>query len=116
MFDLTGKQALVTGASRGIGRVISQGLAHRGATVVCTARSLDSSPGTGGTLRGTVDAITNDGGKAIAMPSSITDPDQVEVLVNRVFNEVGPIDLLINNAGVYPDASISEMDCARAKM
>ena len=55
--DFTGKVAIVTGASRGIGRTISLALAERGAAVVGTARRLDSSEGTGGTLRGTIDAL-----------------------------------------------------------
>ncbi len=97
--DFTGKVAVVTGASRGIGRVLALGLAKRGATVVGTARSMDSSPGAGGTLGQTIDLITRAGGKAIGMPCQITDHAEAGALIESVHRKFGRIDVLANNAG-----------------
>ena len=71
--DLTGQVALVTGGSRGIGRQLALAMARHGATVVVTARNLDSSPGSGHTLRGTAETIEAAGGTAHAIPATITD-------------------------------------------
>ncbi len=106
--DLTGKVAIVTGASRGIGRAIALGLARSGAAVVGTARQLDSSPGTGGTLGETVALITAEGGTGLAVPADITDPAGAQALVDRAKAELGRIDILVNNAGVYPRGSIAD--------
>ncbi len=106
--DFTGKVAIVTGASRGIGRVIAVGLAKRGASVVGTARSLDSSPGAGGTLKGTVDAIEKLGGYCLPVPADITDPAGAQSVVDRAVAEFGRVDILVNNAGVYPEGTIAE--------
>jgi 3-oxoacyl-[acyl-carrier protein] reductase len=107
--DFTGQVAVVTGASRGIGRVIALGLAKRGATVVGTARQMDSSPGTGGTLRETFDMIAAAGGKGLPIASSITEPAPANALIERAVSEFGRIDMLINNAGVLPPSSITSM-------
>jgi 3-oxoacyl-[acyl-carrier protein] reductase len=107
--DYTGKVAIVTGASRGIGRVIALGLAKRGATVVGTARKMDDSPGAGGTLRETFDMIAAAGGKGLPVAGSITEPEPVKALVAQVIKEYGRIDMLVNNAGFHPGVSITEM-------
>lgn len=106
--DLGGKIALVTGGSRGIGRQLAIAMARCGATVVVTARNLDSSPGQGGTLRSTVDAIEAEGGEGIAIPATITDPVGAESLVNQARERAGPIDILVNNAAVYPRSLVIE--------
>ena len=107
--DLRGKAVLITGASRGIGRCLAVAMARCGATVTVTARSMDSSPGEGGTLRGTAEAVEDAGGKAIAIPAAITDPAQAAALVEEAAARAGRLDILVNNAGVYPDARIAEM-------
>ena len=108
--DLTGKVALVTGGSRGIGRQLALAMARHGATVVITARNLDSSPGRGGdTLRGTAEAIEAAGGTALAIPATITDPADAASLVEQTVERAGRLDLLLNNAGVFPHARIAEM-------
>jgi 3-oxoacyl-[acyl-carrier protein] reductase len=107
--DFTGKVAIVTGASRGIGRVIALGLAQRGATVVGTARKLEESPGKGGTLRETFDMLAAAGGKGLPIAGSITEPEPAQALIDRVVKEYGRIDMLVNNAGFHPGVSITEM-------
>jgi 3-oxoacyl-[acyl-carrier protein] reductase len=110
--DFTGKVAIVTGASRGIGRVIALGLARRGAALVGTARSLDASAGAGGTLKGTIEAVEQAGARGLAVPADITDEAGVRSVVDAALAEFGRIDILVNNAGVYPDALIVEHDPA----
>ena len=107
--DLTGQVALVTGGSRGIGRQLALAMARHGATVVVTARNLDSSPGSGGTLRGTAEAIEAAGGTAHAIAATITDPVDAARLVNETVERTGRLDILLNNAGVFPYAPIAEM-------
>ena len=107
--DFAGKVAVVTGASRGIGRVIALGLAKRGAAVVGTARRLDFSPGVGGTLEETFAMIEAAGGAGIAVPGSITDAAGVRSLIAQARDAFGRIDILINNAGIMPLSPISKL-------
>ena len=108
--DLSGKVALVTGASRGIGRYLATAMARRGATVVVTARRLDSSPGQGGTLRGTAEVIEGEGGRAFAIPASISDPAGAKALIEQAVEAAGRLDILVNNAATYPEVRIEDMD------
>lgn len=86
--DLVGKRVLVTGASRGIGRELARAFAAEGATVALVARSEDR-------IR---DLAKEIGGTAHA--ADLSDPQQVLGLVERVEREAGPVDVLVNNAGV----------------
>jgi 3-oxoacyl-[acyl-carrier protein] reductase len=95
MFDLTGKIAIVTGASRGIGRGIAAALASRGATVVAAAR--------GDNAAATASAIVASGGRAEAAAVDVTDTAAVEALVSGALERHGRIDLLVNNAGITKD-------------
>lgn len=106
---LDGKLALVTGASRGLGRAIAQRLASAGATVVVTARSLDTTVAEPGTLRETVALIEGEGGKAIPLASDLEKVDDRENLVDRAVEAVGGLDILVNNAGYAQYATVSEM-------
>jgi 3-oxoacyl-[acyl-carrier protein] reductase len=109
--SLAGKVALVTGASRGIGRAIAQRLAGAGATVIVTARSLDSASTSiraneqkviPGTLSETVALIEAAGGKAIAIAADLENPADRDSLIERTVKAAGGIDILVNNAG-YAD-------------
>ena len=95
MFDLTGKIAIVTGASRGIGRAIAQTLAARGALVVAAAR--------GDHAAATAAAIADAGGRAEPASLDVTDRAAVEAVVAGVLERHGRIDILVNNAGIARD-------------
>jgi NAD(P)-dependent dehydrogenase (short-subunit alcohol dehydrogenase family) len=100
MSDLRGKVAVVTGASRGIGRGIAERLGSAGATVVVSARSLAAShDGLAGTLQETVNAIEAAGGKAIALACDVEDAASRASLIKQVIDRCGRIDILVNNAG-----------------
>lgn len=90
---LTGQVAIVTGSGRGIGRAIAQALAGMGAAVTVTARS-------GEQLADTVALIAAAGGRAIALVADVTDQRAVERVVAETEHQLGPVDLLVNNAGV----------------
>lgn len=89
---LQGKRVLVTGASRGLGYAIALAFADAGATVVVSAR-------TAAALAATSAAVAERGGRGLAIPCDVTDPDQVAALGRAVEAELGGIDVLINNAG-----------------
>ncbi len=97
---LDGKIALVTGASRGIGAAIARRLASEGATVACMARTLDPDPRYEGTLRDTVKMISSNGGQAAPFKADLSSADDRKKLIDDVHAELGPIDILVNNAAV----------------
>lgn len=92
LFSLEGKTALVTGASRGIGAAIAMGFAEAGADVALVARSTADIE----ELAGKIQAL---GRRAIAIPTDVTDPAQVDASVARTIEEFGALDILVNNAG-----------------
>ena len=91
-FSLEGKVAIVTGASRGIGRAIATGFAESGADVAVAARNEDD-------LEILVKEINGLGRKAIAVPTDVTDRAAIQNLVDRTVEEFGQLDILVNNAG-----------------
>jgi NAD(P)-dependent dehydrogenase (short-subunit alcohol dehydrogenase family) len=116
--DLGGKIALVTGASRGIGRAIAQRLAAAGATVVVTARSVDKEAAgkrfqgeqvVAGTLAETVALIEAAGGKAIAIGADLENVAECQALVARAIDAAGGLDILVNNAGFADYARVEAM-------
>ena len=95
MIDLSGRVAIVTGASRGIGSAIARQLARQGAVVVAAAR--------GENARGVADAIAADGGRAEAAALDVTEAGGAERIVSETMARHGRIDILVNNAGIARD-------------
>lgn len=98
---LDGKVAWVTGAGRGLGAAIAQGLAAAGATVALTARTQTE-------LAETLAKIEADGGHGLALPADVTDPGQVRGAVGAVLDGLGGLDIVVNNAGISPVLTRSE--------
>jgi NAD(P)-dependent dehydrogenase (short-subunit alcohol dehydrogenase family) len=92
LFSLGGKVAVVTGASRGIGRAIALGFAGAGADIAVAARSEAD-------LESLAKEIDSLGRRALAVPTDVTDRGQVETLVERTATELGGLDVFVNNAG-----------------
>ena len=93
-FDLSGKVALVTGASRGLGKAMSVALAQAGCDVAVNARNPEA-------LSGVIQEIQKLGRKAHPVIADITDEAQVEAMVQSVRTALGRLDVVINNAGVF---------------
>lgn len=96
----TGKIALVTGSSRGLGAAIATRLAAEGATVVLTARTMEPDPKYQGSLRETRDRILAAGGSAFAFPADLSHADERDQLFAETVDTVGAPDILVNNAAV----------------
>jgi 3-oxoacyl-[acyl-carrier protein] reductase len=103
---LTGKIAIVTGAGRGIGHAIALTLAGQRAAVVLAARSENE-------LQEAAAQIESAGGKAICVPTDVSDESQVKHLIERTIDEYGQLDILINNAGMGMFGPMVEMTTAQ---
>jgi NAD(P)-dependent dehydrogenase (short-subunit alcohol dehydrogenase family) len=101
LFDLTGKVALVTGSSKGIGRAIAERMAEHGASVVVSSRKKDACD----EVR---DGILAKGGKAVTIPCNISHKEELERLVAEAERQLGPIDVLVCNAAVNPHYGASQ--------
>ena len=104
-YDLTGKIALVTGASYGIGFAIAKGLASAGATIVFNDRNEEL-------VEKGIAAYKEEGIKAYGYVCDVTDEDAVEELIKKIENEVGVVDILVNNAGIIKRIPMCEMKAA----
>ncbi len=96
-FGLQGKVALVTGASRGIGEAIARAFAAHGVTVVLASRKMEG-------LERVKNAIVSAGGRAITAVCNTGKPDQITEVFQRISDELGRIDILVNNAATNPFA------------
>lgn len=103
IFDLTGKTALITGASRGLGRAFAVAMAQFGADVACVGRNETK-------LAETLEIVNKYGRRAIPVTADITSEDDIKRMVNETVKELGKIDILFNNAGMTtPMKLIHEM-------
>jgi 2-deoxy-D-gluconate 3-dehydrogenase len=104
LFDITGKVAIVTGASRGLGRAIAIGLAEAGADIVATDM-LD--------VEETVQDVRKNGRGALGLTVDVTNKNDIEGMVRGTLDRFDKIDILVNNAGIYrtaPSETMSEED------
>ncbi len=92
-FKLTGKVALITGASRGLGRAIAVGLAQAGAKVAAVSRNMELTEETANEIR-------REGGEAVAIRADVKNAGDVKSMVDAVLKKFGRIDILVNNAGI----------------
>jgi len=106
LFDLTGRTALVTGSSRGLGRTIARGLARAGAVVVLNGRNPDS-------LAAARDEFRAAGLQASASAFDVTDEDAVDEAIEQIERDVGQLDILVNNAGVNLRGALEAYDTGR---
>lgn len=103
--DLAGRAAVVTGASRGIGRAVAKALAAAGATVACVASKRENA-------EPVAEEIRRDGGKAEAFGCDVADAASVEALASAATAFLGKLDILVNNAGVTRDGLLMRMSDA----
>ena len=100
--NIEGKVVVITGASSGLGEATARLLSAQGASVVLGARRVDR-------LQALADELTGSGGKALAVTTDVTDCDQVKRLVDTAVQTYGRIDVMINNAGLMPQAPLERL-------
>ena len=100
--NIEGKVVVITGASSGLGEATARLLSAQGATVVLGARRIDR-------LKSLSDELTAKGGKALAKTTDVTNRDEVKALVDAAVETYGRIDVMINNAGLMPQAPLERL-------
>jgi NADP-dependent 3-hydroxy acid dehydrogenase YdfG len=100
--NIEGKVVVITGASSGMGEAAARHLAAQGASVVLGARRIER-------LQSLADELNNQGGKALAVKTDVTDPDQVQRLVDEAVQAYGRVDVIINNAGLMPHSPLERL-------
>ena len=104
LFDLTGKVALVTGATHGLGMAMAKGIGRAGATLIINGNSSNEK------IDKAVAIFKSEGIKAFGYRFDVTNEDQVQKAIARIENEVGIIDILINNAGIIKRTPLLDME------
>ncbi len=103
MTNLSGKTAIITGASRGIGAEIARKMAQAGAKIVVNYS------GSQAKAEAVVEEIKNNGGEAIAVKANVSDADAVKAMVEQTMQTFGSVDILVNNAGITRDNLMMRM-------
>jgi 3-oxoacyl-[acyl-carrier protein] reductase len=106
---LEGRAALVTGGSRGLGRAIALRLARAGAAVGVSYREQAAA------ADAVVSEVRAHGGRAVAVRADLADPTQIRDMVTRVASELGAVDILINNAGVFHRGDLTDFDAGQVE-
>lgn len=96
LFDLSGKTALITGSTRGIGKAIAEAMAEAGANVVISSRKADVCDAVAAEIN------AKGAGRAVAIPANVSEDGDIEALVTTTEKELGPVDILVCNAAVNP--------------
>ncbi len=102
MGQLDGKVAIITGGNRGIGKGIAKGFAAEGASLTIAARDA-------ALLTQTAEELRNRGAKILAVPTDVTDEEQILALFEKAMNEYNRLDILVNNAGAFDGGPIDEL-------
>lgn len=103
LFDLTGRAAIITGGSKGLGAAMAEGLASAGANVLLVSRNLDEA-------QAAADEIASGYGvKTAAIQADVSNPEDVDAMVARAIDQFGKIDILFNNAGINIRGPIDEL-------
>jgi NAD(P)-dependent dehydrogenase (short-subunit alcohol dehydrogenase family) len=105
-FDLTGRCAIVTGGSKGLGRSIAAALAEAGANVAIVGRTLAD-------LERTTAELRADGRRLLPVRADVTDEGSIQHMVQQVIGQFGQIDILVNNAGIGDSTAVAEMEAAQ---
>lgn len=103
LFDLTGRIALVTGSSRGLGYAMAQGLAEAGATIILNGRNLER-------LAQAQEEFIAKGYRVYVAPFDVTDSAQIQEAIVKVTDKIGDIDILVNNAGIQYREPLEDFD------
>jgi len=103
LFDLTGKSAIVTGGSKGLGHAMAAGVASAGADIILTSRHEDEA------AQVAAEIVSDFGHRAVGFRADVTSPGDCEAVAEKAIAEFGKIDILINNAGVNIRAPIDEL-------
>jgi NADP-dependent 3-hydroxy acid dehydrogenase YdfG len=100
--NIEGKVVVITGASSGLGEATARHLSAQGATVVLAARRTNR-------IKSLADEINNNGGKALAITTDVTELDQIKKLVDKAVEEFGRVDVMLNNAGLMPFSPLERL-------
>ena len=112
--QLKDRVAVVTGASRGVGKNIALEMAREGAAIVVAARSEEvRDPKLPGTIYETADEVRSLGARALAVKTDVTDEESIEAMVQQALAEFGKIDILVNNAGIMIPGRLVDLSLKR---